>query len=161
RDYTEEFTRNFFEHEFMIGRKAEKELTLKYLPTITVAEMNALAKSFGGADNRVILISGPDASKATLPTRDRVLAIVDEVARRPIEPWEDRAVTAQLMPEPPRPGKITRETKVDAIGVTDWRLSNGARVIVKPTDYQADQVALLGSSPGGMAIAKDKDFDDD
>jgi zinc protease len=160
RDYTEEFTRNFFEGEFMIGRKMEKELTLKYLPTVTVAEMNALAKSYGGADNRVILIAGPDAAKATLPSRDRALAIVDEVAKSKIDPWEDRAVTAKLMEQLPRPGKITKETKVDAIEVTEWRLSNGARVIVKPTDYQADQIALVGTSPGGMAIAKDKDFRD-
>jgi len=160
RDYTEEMTRNFFEGEFMIGRKREKELTLKYLPTVTVAEMNALARSYGGADNRVILIAGPDAAKAALPTRERVLAIIDEVAKSKIDPWEDRAVTAKLMEQPPRPGKITKETKVDAIQVTEWTLSNGARVILKPTDYQADQVSLLGSSPGGLAIAKDKDYGD-
>ena len=159
--YTEEFTRNFFEHEFMIGRKAEHELTLKYLPTITLAELNGLGKSYGGADNRVILISGPGEAKgAALPTRDRVLAIIDQVAGRKIDAWEDKAVTAKLMPELPRPGKITRETRVEPINVTVWTLSNGARVIAKPTDFQADQVSLLGTSPGGLAMAKDRDFGD-
>ena len=33
--YTDEITRNFFEGEFMIGRKAERDFTLKFLPTIT------------------------------------------------------------------------------------------------------------------------------
>jgi zinc protease len=168
RNYTEEFTRNYFEGEFMIGRGLEKELTLKYLPTITLAELNALGKSFGGADNRVILIAGPDrdapanaATKAApLPTKERVLAIIDEVAKRPIQPWQDKAVTAKLMAELPRPGKITKETKLDAINVTEWTLSNGVRVIVKPTDFEADQVSLLGTSPGGLAMAKDKDFRD-
>jgi zinc protease len=160
RDYTEEITRNFFEGEFMIGRKREKELTLKYLPTISVAEMNALAKSYGGADNRVILIAGPDAAKPTLPTRERVLAIIDEVAKTKIDPWEDRAVTAKLMEQPPKPGKITKEGKVDAIQVTEWTLSNGARVVLKPTDYQADQITLVGNSPGGLATARDKDYND-
>jgi zinc protease len=161
RNYTEELTRNFFEREFMIGRTLEKQLTQKYLPTITLAEMNALARTFGGADNRVILIAGPDPSKAApLPTRERVLAIIDEVARRKIEPWEDKAVTAKLMAELPRPGKITKETKVSAIEVTEWTLSNGVRVIVKPTDFEADQVSLLGTSPGGMAMANDKDYAD-
>jgi zinc protease len=161
RNYTEELTRNFFEHEFMIGRTLEKELTQNYLPTITLAEMNALARTFGGADNRVILIAGPDPSKAApLPTRERVLAIIDEVAKRTIEPWEDKAVTAKLMTELPKPGKITKETKVAAIQVTEWTLSNGARVIVKPTDFEADQVSLLGTSPGGLATASDKDYAD-
>jgi zinc protease len=161
RTFTEELTRNFFERELVIGRKLEKELTLKYLPTITLAEMNALAKAFGGAGDRVILIAGPDTAKSPpLPTRDHVLSIIEDVAKQSIEPWEDRTSTAKLMAQPPKPGKITKETKVDAIGVTEWRLSNGARVIIKPTDYQADQVALLGSSPGGLAMASDKDYND-
>ncbi|HEU4732377.1 MAG TPA: insulinase family protein [Kofleriaceae bacterium] len=160
RNYTEEFTRHFFEGEFMVGRKAEKELTLKYLPTVTLAEMNALARSFGGPQNRVVLIAGPDQSKgaAPMPTRERVLAIIDEVSKRTIEPWEDKAVNGKLMAELPRAGKIVKETKVDAIGVTEWTLSNGVRVIIKPTDYEADQISLLGTSPGGLAMASDKDY---
>src|SRR4029079_6785225 len=111
RNYTEEFTRNFFEHEFMIGRKAEGQLAKKILPTITLAEMNALAKSFGGAENRVILVDGPEADKgkAALPSKDRVRAIIDAVGRRTIDPWEDRAVTAKLMDQLPKPGKIVKE----------------------------------------------------
>jgi len=161
RNYTEEFTRNFFEGEFMIGRKAESALARKILPTITLAEMNALGKSFGGADNRVILIDGPEAAKAgALPSRDRVLAIIDEVSKRTIEPWEDRAVTAKLMENAPKPGKIVKEAKRESIGVTEWTLSNGVHVVIKPTDYEADRVSLLGTSPGGVAVASDKAYGD-
>ena len=160
RNFTEEFTRNFFEGEFMIGRKAESALARQILPTVTLAEMNELGKSFGGAANRVILIDGPEAGKAAaaLPTRERVLAIVDEVSHRAIAPWEDRAVTAKLMEHAPAPGKIVKETRREAIGVTEWTLSNGAHVVIKPTDFQADQVLLLGTSPGGLAVASDKDY---
>jgi zinc protease len=168
RNYTEEITRNFLEHELLIGRKAEKQLTLAYLPTITLAELDALAKTFGGADNRVILIAGPEARDAKdsagkappLPTRARVLAIIDEVGRRKIDPWEDKVVTAKLMAQPPKPGKIVKEAKVPAIDATEWTLSNGVRVIVKPTDFEADQVRLAARSPGGLAMAGDKEFPD-
>ncbi|HET9621138.1 MAG TPA: insulinase family protein [Kofleriaceae bacterium] len=167
RNYTEELTRHFFENELVVGRRVEKDLTLKYLPTITLAEMNALAKSFGGADNRVILIAGPDpgqeGKKTTppLPNKNRVLAIIDEIKQRPLQAWEDKASNAKLMAQLPKPGKIVKETKLDKIAVTEWTLGNGVRVIVKPTDFEADQVSLLGTSPGGMAMAKDKDFVDD
>src|SRR5688572_11107168 len=145
----------------MVGRKVEKELTLRYLPTITLAEMNAMAKAFGGAEDRVVMIAGPDPSKGqALPSRERVLEIIDQVAKQAIEPWEDKASTAKLMAQPPRPGKITREAKVEAIGVSEWTLSNGARVIVKPTDYEADQVSLVGTSPGGLAMASAKAYGD-
>jgi zinc protease len=163
RTFTREFSRNFFEGEFMIGRKAEAALAREMLPTITLAEMNELGKSFGGADNRVILIEGPapgakDAKANPLPSRERVLAIIDEVAHRKIDPWEDKAVTAKLMEHAPKPGKIVKEVVRSDVGVTEWTLSNGVHVVIKPTDFQADQIALLGTSPGGVAIAGDKAF---
>lgn len=163
RNFTEEFTRNFLEGEFMIGRTAESALAREILPTLTLAELNQLGTSFGGAANRVILIDGPEVARdagkaAALPTRERVLAIVDEVSRRTIAPWEDKAVTAKLMEHAPKPGKIVKEARRDAIGVTEWTLGNGARVILKPTAYQADEVSLLGTSPGGLAMASDKAF---
>jgi zinc protease len=160
REFTSEITRNFFEGEFMIGRKAEKEHTLAFLPTITVDELNTLAKSFGGADNRVIIIAGPEGSIKTpaLPDQKRVLAIVDEVSKSKIDPWQDKTVTTPLMATAPKAGKITKESKIESIGVTEWKLSNGARVIVKPTDFEADSIEVSGDSPGGLAMAKDKDF---
>ncbi len=154
--FTSEITRNFFEGEFMIGRKAEKERTLEMLPTITVDELDTLAKTFGGADNRVIIIAGPEGKP--LPDQQRVLAIIDEVAKRAIDPWQDKVVKTPLMATAPKPGKIVKESKIEAIGVTEWKLSNGVRVVIKPTDFEADAIEVSGDSPGGLAMAKDKDF---
>ena len=61
----------------------------------------------------------------------------------------------------PAPGKIVKEKKLDKVGVTEWTLSNGARVVLKPTDFEADQVTLDAWSPGGEALAKDSDYKDD
>ena len=44
--------------ELMIGRRAENENMKKFMPTITLAELNGLAKSYGGPDNRAIVIAG-------------------------------------------------------------------------------------------------------
>jgi zinc protease len=53
----------------------------------------------------------------------------------------------------PKPGSIAKEKRYDEIGTTEWTLSNGVRVLVKPTDFEADAVLVRGSSPGGLAIA--------
>lgn len=158
REFTEEITRNFFEGEFMIGREAERDLTLQVLPLITLDELNALARSFGGAEDRVIGIVGPEGKP--LPSEERVRAIVAEVGKGAIEPWEDKAVVAPLMATKPQPGKIVKEAKLDALGVTEWRLANGVRVLVKPTDFEKDAVVITGSSPGGLAMASDKQYAD-
>ena len=156
RQFTDEITRNFFEGELMIGSKREKQLTLEILPTLTLAELNKLGQSFGGAEGRVILISGPQGKP--LPTKERVLQIVDEVNKANVTPWEDAAAKTTLMDQAPKAGKVTKESKVDKVGVTEWTLSNGVRVIVKPTDYEADQVAISGFSPGGEATIPDGQY---
>lgn len=156
RQFTDEITRNFFEDELMIGRKAERDLTLQILPTLTVAELNDMVSKFGGDNNRVILISGPDGKP--LPDQKRVLEIVDSVQNTDVPAWEDKAAASQLMAKIPTPGKIVKEKKIDKIGVTEWTLSNGVRVVVKPTDFEADSVLITATSPGGTAMASDKDY---
>ena len=156
RTFTEEITRNFFEDELIVGAKAERQLALDVLPTLTLAELDQLGASFGGADGRVILISAPDG--APLPTRDRVLAIAKEVTKAPVEPWEDATPQTALMDKAPKAGTITKEVTNDRVGITEWTLSNGARVIVKPTDFELDSVSISGDSPGGTALASNRAF---
>lgn len=151
RSFTGEITRHYFEGEFMIGRAAERDFALTFLPTVSLEELNSLAQSFGGADNRVVVIAGPEGKP--LPSKERVLAIVDEAARGPLDPWQDKAAAGSLLATPPKPGAIVKESTIEALGVTEWTLSNGVRVIVKPTDFDADAVFLDGSSPGGLATA--------
>jgi zinc protease len=156
RTFTDEITRNFFENELIVGSEVEKKLALEILPTLTVAELNRLGASFGGADSRVILISGPDGKP--LPKQERVLEIVSEVEKAKVDAWQDEAPQTALMATPPKAGKITKEATNDKVGVTEWTLSNGVRVIVKPTDFELDSIAISGSSPGGEAMASNADY---
>jgi zinc protease len=58
----------------------------------------------------------------------------------------------------PRPGRIVSETRIEELGITEWHLSNGARVILKPTDFQNDEILLAGSSPGGNSLVPDQKY---
>jgi len=153
RPKASELVRNFFENEFVIGPIAERDLGLKMLPGISLAELNLLARAAGGADNRVILYSGPDDKPA--PLQDKLRAVIDDVAKQKLEPWVEKASATALMSSLPKPGSIKKETKNEKLGTIEWTLSNGARVIVKPTDFDADSVLLSGVSPGGLATAND------
>jgi zinc protease len=101
-DHADEITRNFLEGELMIGRAAERDLTREILPRITLAELNGLARGYGGAESRAIVISGPEGRP--LPARERVLAIVDEVEKARLDPWVERPPPRALMAAAPRPG---------------------------------------------------------
>ncbi len=153
RPKAQELVRNFFENEFVIGPIAERDLGLKLLPGIALAELNQLARGAGGPDNRVILYSGPDDKPA--PAQDKLRAVIDDVAKQKLEPWVDKAPPSALMASLPKPGTITKETKNARLGTTEWKLSNGARVIVRPSDFDADSVLLSGTSPGGLSTISD------
>ncbi len=156
KEFTEELVRNFLTGEYVVGPEVERDMTMKVLPTITLAELNAAAKNFGGAENRVIAIIGPEGKP--MPDQAKVLKIVDDVTKQTLEPWKDVTVTAKLMDEPAWPGTVAKETKNEKVGTTEWTLANGVRVIVKPTDFEKDAVVIRGSSPGGLNTASAKDY---
>jgi zinc protease len=151
RSYAREIVRHFLEAEAMPGRDAELVLVQEHVPTIRVEEVNALAARWTAREDRVILASGPPHDE--IPSEETLLTILDAVPELDIAPYTEDLSTAPLMAEAPAPGRITKEEVIADIGVQVWTLSNGAKVIVKPTDFKNDEVVLEAFSPGGHSLA--------
>src|SRR6185436_15653782 len=67
--------------------------------------------------------------------------------------------TAQsLMEGPPTRGSIVKTTTHAEAGITEWTLSNGATVVIKPTTLREDQILFRATAPGGTSVASDADF---
>ncbi len=126
------------------------------IPTITIEEVNALARQTSSEGSRVIAVTGPEKESVELPSAEDLLAVFDEVsADTTITPWEDNVLEEPLVKEKPRLSIVIRETRHEEIGVTEWELRNGVRVVMKPTDFRNDQVLLQGFSPGGSSLVDD------
>src|SRR2546430_6447628 len=41
---------------------------------------------------------------------------------------------------------------------SEWKLSNGATVVLKPTDFASAQVVMSATSPGGTSLVPDSMF---
>ena len=156
RRFASEITRHFFEGEQMPGRAAELAMFEKHLPGIELAEVNRLARAWGAGGNRAVLLSGPDGT--AMPTKEQVLERVAAADAKTVDPWVDEPPAASLMAKAPAPGKIVAEKTYASIGVTEWKLGNGARVVLKPTDFENQTIHVSATSPGGTALVKDKDF---
>lgn len=156
RAYTFEMVNHFLEGEAMPGRAVELELTKRFLPEITLEEVNALADEWTNRKDRVVMASG--AARDVMPSEKDLLAIVDTATGRDITAYEEVAVADTLMAQAPAPGTITKEETIDEIGATVWTLSNGAKVVVKPTDFKNDEIQLRAISPGGSSLASNADF---
>ena len=148
----DEMTRNFFEREQMPGRAYELEINRSVLPTVTLAELNHLAATWGGEQGRVISISGPATAK--LPTEDETRALFAAASKDKVEAWTDEPARP-LMTKLPTAGKVVSATRDTAADATVWTLSNGVRVIVKPTTFQNDSIEIQGWKMGGSSLVPD------
>jgi zinc protease len=53
---------------------------------------------------------------------------------------------------------VVSETTVPELGLTQWRLSNGITVVLKPTDFKDDEILVQGISPGGASLVPDSAY---
>lgn len=130
----------------------------RMVPAVTVADVNAMAAANIGDASRVVLVSAPASADTTLPTEAALLAAFERARTAEVAAYDDRVADAPLVATPPAPGRVTATRAHAEAGVTEWTLSNGARVLVKPTRFKDDQVLLAGRSPGGHSLASDRDF---
>ncbi len=156
--FAAEYARHFLVDEPAPGIAVELDLVERYLPTLELAELNRLAAEWISEENRVVLVTAPDAETDRLPGEAAILAALDAADRADPGAWVDRVRDRPLVEEPPAPGAVVATTELPALGVTEWRLANGVRVVLKPTDFRNDQVSLRGFSPGGHSLAADEEF---
>jgi zinc protease len=156
--YAFEYVQAFLGNDPIPGIELEYLLHQEMVPDIQVEEVNRLAREWLTDRNRVILVNSPDKEGLPVPSEQDLLAVFEAVRGSDIGPYVDSVDDAPLVAEGPAPGTIVEERVFDAVGVTLWRLSNGARVILKPTDFKEDEILFRASSPGGTSLAPDADY---
>ena len=122
-------------------RDSSSRTRSELLPTITLDELNHLAKSWGGEHGRVIAISAP--SDAKMPSEADVRAIVAEASQlhgRAVE-GRRRRQAARRHAAGARQGRRDRRTMPPPTRRCG-RSSNGIKVVVKPTTFQNDEIAI-------------------
>jgi zinc protease len=164
RDKTEsasfagEYIRNFLVHEPSPGIAREYEMYREFLPGITLEEVNHVADKWITEQNRVLMLSAPGTSKSTLPTQAELARLIDSVSIAPVTPYVDKTSSGPLVPTIPQPGKIVERKEWKDLGSTELRLSNGVRVILKPTDFKNDEVQFSAFGWGGSSLVPDSDY---
>jgi zinc protease len=155
--YASEYVRNFLEKEPIPGIVYEYEIYKKYLPEITLQEMNQLASKWITDENMIVVITAPDKPEINLPTEEKVLKIIKGAKTADLKPWVDNVSDKPLLAEKPVPQKVAKTEKNEVLGTTSFTLKNGVKVIVKQTDFKADQILFTAYSPGGTSLYSDKD----
>ncbi|MBB6503038.1 M16 family metallopeptidase [Pedobacter cryoconitis] len=156
--YVAEYLQNFLQQTAAPGIVKENDLVHKFIPGITLAELNAVSKDYIQDSNRDIVVLAPDKDKATLPDEAKVLSWVASVNDEKLEAFKDDVSTLPLLATAPVPGKIVKEEKDAKLGITTLTLSNGVKVILKKTDFKNNQIQFNAFSNGGTSLYSDADF---
>jgi len=155
-----EYIRNFLMNETLPSADDEYALHKRFLPEITLAEINKLAREWypAGGQNRMVVATAPQKSGLVIPDEAKLTAIIKESPATELKPYVDTVASAALLESPPAPGKITNTTVNEKAGLTIWELANGVKVVLKPTTFRADEILFRATSPGGTSLASDADY---
>lgn len=157
--YAREYVQLFLHHTPAPGLATERDLALAHLATVTPAQLSALAAGFVRPDNRALLLQAPRTDQAQLPDAVTLTAWFQPPASLAADAAADTATTdAAPLVAVPAGGRIVRERRQPAVGATELQLSNGVRVVLKPTALQNNEILLGSYAFGGTSRASDADF---
>ena len=154
----DEYTRNFLQDEALPTIWQELAFHRRFVPGITLEEINALASQWFPDQNRHVIVTAPEAAGVTLPDQQQLAAVVKAAMSKKLEPYVEAATADALMDESPKRGSIVKTTARPEAGITEWTLSNGAAVVLKPTTLKEDQILFRATALGGTSLASDADF---
>jgi zinc protease len=153
-----EYVRHFTTREPVPGLQWESDATSRLLPGIALADVNAAAARLLPDDGRIVSVSVPEKSGRARPTEARLADVLAAASAASLTPWAPRVTAASLLEEEPVPGSIVNTVVREGVGVTEWTLSNGVRVVLLPTRFHPDQIVFSAVSPGGLSLAGDADL---
>ena len=156
-DLAAEFIRAYTEQEPTPGMTYEYGLVQRFVPAITLDEVNKVAKEWASG-SRVVLVNAPKKPGLALPSETQLASAMKAASGADIKPYVDVSGTKALMERMPQPGSVVSTTVKGRFGLTEWNLSNGAKVVLMPTTFKQDEVIFRATSPGGTSLASDKDF---
>jgi zinc protease len=156
-DLAAEYIRSFTQQEPIPGITYEYGLVRRFVPEITVAEVNKVAREWAGG-SRVVLVNAPQKAGLVVPDSAKLAAVIKSASARELKAPVDVTPDRPLLERLPEPGSIAKTRNRGLIGVTEWELSNGVRVVLKPTEFRQDEVMFRATSPGGTSLASDRDY---
>lgn len=157
-EFVEQCVQNFLEETPIIEPEKELEIVRKLDKTVTIDDVNALAKTIITNQNQVVTMFGPDKNTFKMPTNSSIENAILKAQKQHYTPYKTQnTLTERLITKLPKPGSIISE-RTYKYGYTEFTLSNGLKVYVRPTNFESDEVNLKLFSLGGKNIYPDSEM---
>lgn len=156
--YVSQCVNNFLEREPILTPTYNLQLVKLFDGEVSLAEVNSQVGEIITDKNQVFIMYGPDKDGFVVPSESEIESTVLAAQQKRYDAYQEEQVPATLMAALPAPGKIVSEKPYGKFGMTEIVLSNGMKVYVKSTDYQADQITMSMRGEGGTSVYGDEDI---
>lgn len=156
--YVSQCVNNFLEGEPILTPTYNLQLVKLFDGEVSLDEVNSQVGEIITDKNQVFIMYGPDKDGFVVPSESEIESTVLAAQQKRYDAYQEEQVPATLMAALPAPGKIVSEKPYGKFGMTEITLSNGMKVYVKSTDYQADQITMSMRGEGGTSVYGNEDI---
>lgn len=163
--YAQEYARLFLDQEASPGNEKETQLIESTLHTLTLGDVNIRAVKAVADTNRDVIITAPAMYKNLLPDQQKMdswfkqvdSSIPDQTTLTPVTKAPLPAAD-QINAQTPEKAYIVSSTRIPELQLTELKLSNGVKIILKPTTLANDQIGISAFSMGGTSVYSDSQY---
>ena len=160
--YGRTYCSNYLDGEPMTSVEQDYQIAGMIAPNMTVDMVNMIIPELINTDGQNMVITDFNQEKegAVYPTVEGFQAAIDAANSAEITPYVDNVRNEPLMDmnKLPKKGKIVKESENELFGYKMLELSNGARVVLKKTDFKQDEITMSAFQRGGQSLYGEKDW---
>ena len=151
--FTTQYVDHFTDNEPIPSLEDEYKIYQMVVPNLPVEIINNSMKNLISETdtNFVSMVLMKEAEGVSYPTEQELAAIVKQVRGEKLEAYVDNVKQEPLMASAPKAGSIKKVVENKVLGFKKLTLSNGAKVVLKKTDYKDNEIRVAGSANVGYS----------
>ena len=150
---------NAFHHNSAIpDAETEWKLDSTIIANLPLQMINQVIAQYITCHNQVVVAQAPKRDGLVNPTQTEIAQTIHKVNVSTIAPYVDNVVKEPLISADKKlaGSAVKSESKNEDLGTTTWVLENGLKVVVKPTKFKADEVAIAMTAHFGQSSVSDQ-----
>ncbi len=149
--YVNDYVDNFIDGDPIPSIEDAWPLIQSIAMALPVDVVNQMMAQLITPDNRRVIVLAPESDQIAVPTEQILSDAFAAVDAEEIAPFVEELKSEPLVATEPVAGSIVATAENPVWGTTEWTLSNGAKVIVKPTNFKEDEILFTAVAKGGYA----------
>ncbi|HRZ97984.1 MAG TPA: insulinase family protein, partial [Paludibacter sp.] len=155
RNLVSEYYRHFLSDEVIPGIEWEFNTMKMILPNLPIDAINQVAKSYVTDNNLIVSFTAPEKAEVKIPSEEQIRTAIADTKKAELTAKAEETMNKPLIEKAPKAGKVKKVSQNSSLGTTEWLLSNGVKVVFKPTTFKKDEILLSAYSWGGTSKVKE------